>query len=69
MESASQVRHVLVVGGGLAGLTAALEVIKNKGRVTLLEKCAKLGGNSAKASSGINGAGELPEKPPCHGRH
>lgn len=58
METVPKGRHVVVIGGGLAGLTAALEVVKNKGRVTILEKCAKLGGNSAKASSGINGVGE-----------
>ncbi|GAQ80621.1 hypothetical protein KFL_000580150 [Klebsormidium nitens] len=61
MEAAPESRHVVIVGGGLAGLTAALEVVKNKGRVTIIEKCAKLGGNSAKASSGINGAETAPQ--------
>lgn len=30
--------HVLVVGGGLAGLTASLEAAKRGARVTLVEK-------------------------------
>lgn len=47
--------HVIVVGGGLAGISAALEAATEGARVTLLEKEASLGGNSAKATSGING--------------
>lgn len=49
--------EVIVVGSGLAGLTAALEAL-NSGtpKVCLLERAAKPGGNSIKASSGINGA-------------
>jgi flavocytochrome c len=42
------------VGSGLAGLTAALTIIDRGGRVVILEKQATLGGNSIKASSGIN---------------
>ncbi|GMI06458.1 hypothetical protein TrVE_jg1428 [Triparma verrucosa] len=44
----------IVVGTGLAGLSAALTVLDNGGTVTLVEKEARMGGNSAKASSGIN---------------
>ncbi|KAI8320356.1 Flavocytochrome c, partial [Martensiomyces pterosporus] len=52
--------NVLVVGGGLAGLSAAVEALHQTRNaagitVTLLEKEARTGGNSAKASSGING--------------
>mmetsp|Transcript_70373 Transcript_70373/g.131646 ORF Transcript_70373/g.131646 Transcript_70373/m.131646 type:complete len:498 (-) Transcript_70373:203-1696(-) len=47
---------VVVVGGGLAGLSAALTARSAGAAVTILEKSARLGGNSAKASSGINGA-------------
>jgi len=37
-------RHVVVIGGGIAGLTAAAELLKAGGRVTLLEAKARLGG-------------------------
>ncbi len=50
-------RHAIVVGGGLSGLSAAHTLIDGGVRVTLLEKNAFLGGNSTKATSGINGAG------------
>lgn len=46
---------VVVVGGGLAGLSAALTVLDRGGSVTVIEKEVVLGGNSAWASSGING--------------
>ena len=47
----------IVVGTGLAGLSAALTVLDNGGTVTLVEKEARMGGNSAKASAGINACG------------
>ncbi|KAJ2845555.1 hypothetical protein IWW36_004733 [Coemansia brasiliensis] len=49
---------IVVIGGGLAGMSAALEALHQTRNtvVTLLEKETRLGGNSAKASSGINGA-------------
>ena len=40
-----------MVGGGLAGVSAA-----NTGKVVLVDKSAFCGGNSTKATSGINGA-------------
>ncbi|KAF2797567.1 Flavocytochrome c [Melanomma pulvis-pyrius CBS 109.77] len=46
----------IVVGSGLAGLTAACQLISHDIPVHLLERSAKPGGNSIKASSGINGA-------------
>jgi flavocytochrome c len=49
--------QVIVVGGGLAGLSCAHTVLERGGRVLLLDKSAYLGGNSTKATSGINGAG------------
>eukprot|EP00670_Eutreptiella_braarudii_P014046 CAMPEP_0174316930 /NCGR_PEP_ID=MMETSP0810-20121108/7283_1 /TAXON_ID=73025 ORGANISM="Eutreptiella gymnastica-like, Strain CCMP1594" /NCGR_SAMPLE_ID=MMETSP0810 /ASSEMBLY_ACC=CAM_ASM_000659 /LENGTH=461 /DNA_ID=CAMNT_0015426817 /DNA_START=29 /DNA_END=1411 /DNA_ORIENTATION=- len=49
--------RIIVVGGGLAGLSAAHTVLQNGGRVVLVDKEDKLGGNSMKASSGINSAG------------
>ena len=47
---------VAVIGGGLSGLTSALYLLENGVNVVLLDRSAFLGGNSAKASSGINGA-------------
>jgi flavocytochrome c len=47
--------RVIIIGGGLAGLSAAHTVIENGGRVTLVDKMAFLGGNSTKATSGISG--------------
>jgi len=49
-------QRVLVIGGGLAGVSAAHTVLEAGGRVTLIDKMAFLGGNSTKATSGINGA-------------
>ncbi|KAI1496333.1 flavocytochrome c [Biscogniauxia marginata] len=50
-------KPVIVVGSGFAGLSAAHEALKAGARVHMLERAAKPGGNSIKASSGINGAG------------
>lgn len=45
--------NVVIIGGGAAGLVAALEASSHGAKeVYLLEKMPKLGGNSAKASSG-----------------
>ncbi|KAJ3028515.1 UNVERIFIED_CONTAM: hypothetical protein HDU68_001511 [Siphonaria sp. JEL0065] len=49
--------QVIVIGGGLAGLSAAHTVLERGGNVLLLDKNNFLGGNSTKATSGINGAG------------
>ncbi|XPS73131.1 hypothetical protein M3J09_005284 [Ascochyta lentis] len=46
----------IVVGSGLAGLSAASQLVKQNIAVRVLERAAKPGGNSIKASSGINGA-------------
>ena len=49
--------HVVVVGAGLAGLCASYAALRaGASSVRLLERAAKPGGNSIKASSGINGA-------------
>lgn len=47
--------QVIVVGGGLAGLSAAHTVLERGGRALVLDKKDFLGGNSVKATSGING--------------
>ena len=41
-------KDILVVGGGVAGMTAAVEAAKAGYKVTLLEQTAALGGNAAK---------------------
>ncbi|KAG5458773.1 MAG: FAD binding domain-containing protein, partial [Olpidium bornovanus] len=48
--------QVIVVGGGLSGLSAAHTVIEQGGNVVVIDKVAFFGGNSTKATSGINGA-------------
>lgn len=48
--------QVIVIGGGLSGLSAAHTVLERGGRVCLIEKNTFCGGNSTKATSGINGA-------------
>lgn len=48
--------QVIVVGGGLSGLSAAHTILERGGRVLLLDKNSFLGGNSTKATSGINAA-------------
>ncbi|KAG6861683.1 hypothetical protein C0995_013252 [Termitomyces sp. Mi166 len=51
------VSAVIVVGGGLAGLSAAHTLLERGANVLLLDKQGFMGGNSTKATSGINGAG------------
>ncbi|GME66080.1 putative FAD dependent protein [Neofusicoccum parvum] len=53
---ASSAKHAIVVGSGLAGLSASSTLLSHHHPVTLLERLPKPGGNSIKASSGINGA-------------
>ncbi|CAK9034434.1 unnamed protein product [Durusdinium trenchii] len=48
--------QAIVVGGGLAGVSAANTVLECGGKVVLVDKSAFCGGNSTKATSGINGA-------------
>jgi len=53
---------VIVVGGGLAGLSATIEAARHGSYVTIIEKEKSVGGNSAKATSGMNGAGTAAQK-------
>merc|ERR1719491_1659884 len=48
--------QVIVVGGGLAGVSACNTVVENGGKTVLIDKSSFCGGNSTKATSGINGA-------------
>lgn len=54
--------RTIVIGGGLAGLSAAHTVLQAGGSVTMLERNAFMGGNSTKATSGMNGAGTRTQK-------
>mmetsp|Transcript_62601 Transcript_62601/g.164281 ORF Transcript_62601/g.164281 Transcript_62601/m.164281 type:complete len:507 (+) Transcript_62601:76-1596(+) len=54
--------QVIVVGGGLGGMSAANQVVECGGRTVLLDKSSFCGGNSTKATSGINGAGTKTQK-------
>nr|KAF2675569.1 fumarate reductase [Microthyrium microscopicum] len=48
--------RVIVVGAGLSGLSAAHTIYLAGGNVVVLDKNSFMGGNSTKATSGINGA-------------
>ncbi|KAI2512466.1 hypothetical protein MHU86_1919 [Fragilaria crotonensis] len=50
----NDIPDAIIVGSGLAGLAAALNLLDRGGVVTIVEKEHTLGGNSNKASSGIN---------------
>ncbi|KAM6502184.1 fumarate reductase [Amanita muscaria] len=54
--------QVIVVGGGLAGLSAAHTLLERGANVVLLDKQSFMGGNSTKATSGINGAGTMSQQ-------
>ncbi|KAI5477479.1 hypothetical protein MNV49_006325 [Pseudohyphozyma bogoriensis] len=56
-KMAPQSHRVIVVGGGLSGLSAAHTLYERGARVLVLDKNSFFGGNSTKATSGINGAG------------
>eukprot|EP01083_Nonionella_stella_P164440 544241_1 len=45
---------IIVVGGGLSGASCALTILEGGKRVILVEKEKRLGGNSVRASSGLN---------------
>jgi FAD-dependent fumarate reductase len=49
-------KHAIVIGSGLAGLSASSQLLTHRIPVVLLDRASKPGGNSIKASSGINGS-------------
>lgn len=57
MTTTTRPPRVIVVGSGLAGLSAAHTALQRGAPVHMLDRALKPGGNSIKASSGINGAG------------
>lgn len=52
-EEAQYNRTILVVGGGVSGMTAAIEAAKAGYPIHIIEKTGALGGNAAKAWKGI----------------
>jgi len=52
----------IVLGGGLAGVSACNTLVENGARTVLLDKSSFCGGNSTKATSGINGANTRSQK-------
>jgi len=62
MASVFPANQVIVVGGGLAGMSAANQAVECGGKTVLLDKSSFCGGNSTKATSGINGAGTKTQK-------
>jgi len=52
----------IVLGGGLAGVSACNTLVENGARTVLIDKSSFCGGNSTKATSGINGAGTKTQK-------
>jgi len=55
-------KNAVIVGGGIAGLAAACELLEKGCNVTILEKNQNLGGNSSKATSGIAAPGNYLQK-------
>ena len=62
MSAVHPANQAIVVGGGLAGFSAAHTVVEHGGKCLLLDKSPFCGGNSTKATSGINGAGTKGQK-------
>jgi len=56
MASVFPSKQAVVLGGGLSGVAACNTVMECGGKCVLLDKSAFCGGNSTKATSGINGA-------------
>lgn len=54
--TAQRPADAIVIGGGLAGMSASMALLDRGGSVVMVEKQPYLGGNSGKASSGINAA-------------
>jgi len=62
MAAVFPANQAVVVGGGLSGFSAAHTVVEHGGKCLLLDKSPFCGGNSTKATSGINGANTKGQK-------
>ncbi len=60
-KSMGVTKGALVIGGGLAGMTAALDLANQDFNVTLLEKTGELGGNLLHVRSTLSGKATRPE--------
>lgn len=56
LGSAGAPADAVIIGGGLAGMVTAMSLLDRGAQVVLVDKQPYLGGNSGKASSGINAA-------------
>lgn len=56
-QAAAQQADVVVIGAGGAGMAAAVEAHDDGAKVILLEKMAMVGGNTTRATGGINACG------------
>ena len=54
MSVSGEARHVVVVGAGFAGLSAAFKLIERGDRVTVLERADRAGGRAAAGDSGCD---------------
>ena len=61
-ETATEETDILVVGGGLAGISAAIKAAQNGANVILIEKTAVIGGSSAYSGGGIGASGSSIQK-------
>ncbi|PWC16359.1 flavocytochrome c [Brenneria corticis] len=59
---ASLTADVVVIGSGGAGLAAAIQASEEGARVIIVEKMPVIGGNTIKASAGMNAAGTVFQK-------
>ncbi|OAF69505.1 NADH-dependent fumarate reductase [Intoshia linei] len=56
LAQTEEIREIAIIGGGLSGIISTIVAAENGKSVVLCEKESHLGGNSAKATSGINAA-------------
>ena len=69
MAEAEAGRRVLVLGGGLAGMTAALELARAGAKVTLIERAAYLGGKAGVEAGNTTDCNPAPGARYEHGYH